>query len=63
MAGLWEWYRGLPPRERGLVAAFLTIIVGTLPCYGLGLALILSAPRTVTAPERSPTPAPTVVVA
>ncbi|HZS02586.1 MAG TPA: hypothetical protein VFE37_27980 [Chloroflexota bacterium] len=75
MAHLWRWYQGLAGRERGLATAFVAIIVGTLPCYAFGVALLFAAPSpsraaapvrpaaaaapTAPAPSATPVPPPT----
>jgi hypothetical protein len=71
VAHVWCWYRGLAGRERGLATAFLAIIVGTLPCYAFGVALLFAAPipsraaapspPTLAPPTVTPAPPPTAI--
>ena len=37
MENVERWYRGLPGRERVLAAAFLAVILATLPAYAFGI--------------------------
>ena len=55
MANPWRWYRGLVGREQTLATAFLAIILGTLPGYAFGLALLFATPS----PSGAAAPPPT----
>src|SRR4051794_22946154 len=44
VARIWDWYQRLAGRDRLLATSFLAIILGTLPCYAFGVALLFAAP-------------------
>ena len=50
-----DWYRSLPDYRRKTYLLLIVAILLTLPCYCIGLALLILGPEGSPSPEATPT--------